>query len=62
MSPSKPIGKHLRECDVKISFDNKDAVKIIQSTVKSISFLEVLEVLWQRDIESRIKTREEYKR
>ena len=45
MPPSQPIAKHLRECDVKISFDNKDAVKIIRSTAKSIPFLEALEAL-----------------
>ena len=57
-----PIGKYLRECNVNISFDNKDAVKIIQSTAKSIPFLEALEALWQRDIKPRINTRDEYKR
>ena len=62
MRPSQPIGKHLRECDVKISFDNKDAVQIIQSTAKSIPFLEALEALWQRDIKPLINTRDEYKR
>ena len=31
MRPSQSIGKHLREYGVEISFDNKDAVKIIQS-------------------------------
>ena len=40
MRPSQPIGKHLRECNVNISFDNKDAVKIMQSTAKRIPFLE----------------------
>ena len=44
MRPSQPIGKHLREY-VKILFDNKNAVEIIQSTAKSISFLEALEAL-----------------
>ena len=52
----------LENVDVKISFDNKDAVQIIQSTAKSIPFFEALEALWQRDIKPLINTRDEYKR
>ena len=52
MRPSQPIGKRLREYDVNISFDNKDAVQIILGTVKVIPFLEALEALWKREITS----------
>ena len=62
MCPSQPIGKHLKECHVKISFDNKDAIKVIQSTAKSIPFLEALKLVWQKDIKPLINTRGEYKR
>ena len=61
MHPSQPIGKYLRECDVKISFDNKDDVQIIQSTTKSIPSFEALEELLQRDIKPLINTQDEYK-
>ena len=52
MRPSQPIGKRLREYDVNISFDNKDAVQFIQSIAKSTPFLEALEALWKREITS----------
>ena len=59
--PSQPISKHLRECVVKFSCDNKYADQIIQATVKIILFLEALEALWQREIKPLINTRDEYK-
>ena len=59
--PSQPIGKHLREWGVKISFDNKDVAQIIQATINIFLYLEALIALWQRDIKPPISTREEYK-
>ena len=52
--PSRPFGKHIRLCGVSLAFDNKEHVSIIQSTHRSIPFLEALEALWQREIQSHV--------
>ena len=59
--PSRPFGKHIRLCGVSLAFDNKENVSIIQSTHRSIPFLETLEALWQREIRPTINTKDEYR-
>ena len=59
--PSRPFGKHIRLCGVSLAFDNKEHVSIIQSTHRSIPFLEALEALWQKEIRPTINTKDEYR-
>ena len=59
--PSRPFGKHIRLCGVCLAFENKESVTIIQSTPRSIAFIETLEALWQREIRPTINTKDEYR-
>ena len=61
LNPSQPVGKHVRLCGVTPTFENGDDVIILQSTARSIPFLETLEALWQREIKPTINTKDEYR-
>ena len=60
--PSAPYGRHIRLCGVNPKFENDSDVSVIQSTNRSITFLETLEALWQREVKPTINTKDEYKR
>lgn len=59
--PSQPFGNHIRLCGVDPKFEKNDDVSVLQSTHKSIMFLETLEALWQREIKPSINTKDEYR-
>ena len=61
LHPSQPLGMHLRLCGVTPKFEDKDVMTILQSTTRSIPFLETLEALWQRELKPLINTKDEYK-
>ena len=58
--PSQPYGKHIQLCGVNPSFES--VVKILQSTCKSIPYLETLEALWQRELKPQINTKDEFRK
>ena len=45
LRPSEPFGKHIRLCGVSPSFENSNDVSVLQSTSRSVVFLETLEAL-----------------
>ena len=55
---SQPYSKHIQLCGVNPSFDS--VVKFLQSTCKSIPYLETLEALWQRELKPQINTKDEF--
>ena len=59
--PSKPVGKHLRQCNTLngISMQN---VEILASCTRSERFLFTLEALWQKEERPKLNTKDEYKR
>ena len=59
--PSEPFGKHIRLCGVNPKFENNDDVSLLQSTNRSVMFLETLEALWQREVKPSINTKDEYR-
>ena len=61
LHPSQPLGMHVRLCGVTPKFEDKDDMTILQSTTRSIPFLETLEALWQRELKPLINTKDEYK-
>ena len=62
LRPSEPFGKHIRLCGVSPSFENSNDVSVLQSTSRSVVFLETFEALWQREVKPTINTKDEYKR
>ena len=54
-----PAKRHLRNCRTSATPDN---VELVESTSRGEIFLETLEVLWIKELEPSINTRDEYKR
>ena len=57
---AQPYFKHTQLCGVNPSFDS--VVKILQSTCKSIPYLETLEALCQRELNPQINTKDEFRK
>ena len=62
LQPSALFSKHIRICGVNPSFENSNDVSALQSTNRSMVFLETLEALWQHEVKPTINTKDEYKR
>ena len=59
--PSQPYGRHIRLCGVSPNYDNDDGVRVLQSTHRSIAYLETLKALWQREVKPNINIKDEYR-
>ena len=62
LRPSQPLGKHVRQCETSVDFNDKSAVSILHATHGSILQLMTHEALWIREIKPSINTKDEYKR
>ena len=62
LQPSKPVGQHFNLCGASSDFFSEDVCAVIQSTHRSILYLETLEAIWQRKIKPKINTRDEFRK
>ena len=61
LQPSQPFGQHVRLCGSMPNFEKREDVDVLQSTGRSIAFLQALEALWQREVKPIINTKDEYR-
>ena len=62
LQPSKPVGQHFNLCGASSDFFSEDVCAVMQSTHRSILYLETLEAIWQRKIKPKINTRDEFRK
>ena len=62
LQPSKPVGQHFNLCGASSDFFSEDVCAVIQSTHRSILYLETLEAIWQRKIKPKINNRDEFRK
>jgi len=61
MTPTQPVGKHVRACGVRKEMNVNDHMEILEVCTKSILFLETLEAIYQELERPEINKKEEWK-
>ena len=59
LTPSQPVGKHLRSCDALNNISIED-VEILAASTRGDQYLLTLEALWQKEKRPSINTKDEY--
>ena len=61
MTPTQPVGKHVRACGVRKEMNVNDHMEVLEVCTRIILFLETLEAIYQELERPEINKKEEWK-